>query len=178
MAMQHLKRNPKNPSAGFTLIELMIVISIVAMLASMAVPSYQDRVIRAQVTEGLALAEFAKAGVAAQHQKSRSFPTDNASAGLPPADQIVGNFVSSVAVRAGALTITFGNFANRQLVGKTLSLRPAFVQAFPQVPIAWVCGMAGVPAKMIVQGKNETSLPGTSLPLDCRPGPDAAGPAK
>ncbi len=154
--------------AGFTLIELMIVIAIIGIMATMAVPSYQERVIRAEVGEGLALADFAKQAVAAYYAKTRALPRDNATAGLPPPDRIVGNYVASMSVRDGAISIEFGNQSNRNLAGKTLTLRPATVQDYPQVPISWVCGMADVPKKMKANGANLTKMPGAYLPLDCR----------
>ena len=45
---------------GFTLIELMIVVAIIAILAAIAISQYQDYVIRAQVSEGASLAEGVK----------------------------------------------------------------------------------------------------------------------
>jgi type IV pilus assembly protein PilA len=158
----------KNDSRGFTLIELMIVVSIMGVLATMAIPSYQDRVIRTQVGEGIALAEFARQAVAAQYARSRNLPKDNSVAGMPPAEKIVGNYVSALSVQEGMIVISFGNLSNKHLQGKKLSLRPAVVEGYPQVPIAWVCGLAGVPEKMKVFGKNETNLPGPYLPIDCR----------
>jgi type IV pilus assembly protein PilA len=158
---------------GFTLIELMIVIAILGIAAGLAMPSYQDRVIRAQVAEGLALATMAQQAVAAQYARNGTLPRDNAAAALPPADRIVGNYVEAVAVEAGAVQVRFGQLSNRNLAGKTLTLRPAVVPGYPQVPIAWVCGLASVPPKMRAEGSSRTDLPAPHLPVDCRPSPGA-----
>ena len=146
----------------------MVVLGIVAILLLMAIPSYQDKFIRDQIVEALPLADIAKAPVAASWTIARSFPRDNADAGLPTADRIVNNFVSSIAVEDGALNITFGNRASGLLKGKMLTLRPAVVDDAPIVPVAWVCGHASGPGKMTVKGENRTNIPLNHLPLRCR----------
>ena len=153
---------------GFTLIELMIVIAILGIITTMAVPSFQDRVIRTQVSEGIAMAEVVKQSIAAYRARYGRMPKDNAATGLPEAEKFVGNYVSKLEVREGAITITFGNRANRNVVGKLLTLRPAVVEGHAIVPIAWVCGNAAVPDKMKALGENATSLPAPHLPIDCR----------
>lgn len=153
---------------GFTLIELMIVVAIMGILATMAVPSYQERVIRAQVADSLEMISFVKEAVAATYAKTGQFPNDNKSAGIPPHDKIVGNFVADVEVQNGMINITYGSLSNKFLSGRKLSLRPAIVKGYSKVPIAWVCGLADTPEKMSINGSNATDLPDPYLPIDCR----------
>ncbi|HUK04139.1 MAG TPA: pilin [Burkholderiales bacterium] len=154
---------------GFTLLEMAMVLGIIAILALMAAPSYLEKIIRDQIVEALPLADIAKAPVAAAWAAGVPLPADNKAAGLPPADKIVSNLVSSVQVDQGAIQVVFGNRANSAIRGKTLSLRPAVVADAPIVPVAWVCGNAPPPEKMTVKGMNKTDVPPIYLPFKCRP---------
>lgn len=153
---------------GFTLIELMIVVAIFGILATLAMPTYQDRVIRAQVSEALNLADMAKHAVGEFHARRKRMPRDNAEAGLPPSDKIMGNYVTGVAVKEGVIVVSMGNRSNANIEGRKLALRPAVVEGYPEVPIAWVCGNAPAPAKMRLLGNNETTLSPPHMPIDCR----------
>ena len=158
----------KTQHHGFTMLEMMAVVAVIGILAMIALPSYLDRIVREQIKEALPLADIAKQPIAASWSLSQTFPVDNASAGLPPAEKIVANYVSAVAVENGAIHITFGNRANGAIAGKILTLRPAVVEDTPIVPIAWACGYAEAPEKMTVKGENRTSIPEKLLPFECR----------
>ena len=151
----------------FTLIELMVVVAVIAILAAIAVPSMQDRLVRDQIVEASNLTQIAKAPVAASWATTATLPADNAAAGLPAADRIVGNHVSAVTVQDGAIHMSFGNSVAGSIKGKILSIRPAVVEDAPIVPVAWVCGNAPVPDKMTVKGDNRTNVPNLFLPLEC-----------
>ena len=154
--------------AGFTMVEMMVVVVIIAVLALMAAPSFQDQIIRDQINKALPLADLAKTPNAAAWALLQIFPPDNAAAGLPPADKIVNDAISSVAVQDGAIHITFGNRANGVIAGKILTLRAAVVEDAPVVPVTWVCGYAEAPDKMTIHGRNQTNVPASFLPFACR----------
>jgi type IV pilus assembly protein PilA len=153
---------------GFTLIELMVVLAVIAILALIAMPNFQDRVVREQIVEAVRWADFVKKPVGASWTLTQALPADNAAASLPPADRIVSNLVRSVRVEGGAIHISFGNQANGAIQGKTLTLRPAIVTDAPVVPVSWVCGNAPPPDRMTVQGPGRTDIPARYLPVNCR----------
>ncbi len=153
---------------GFTLIEMMVVVGVIAILALMTIPSFLDQFIRNQIAEALPLADIAKAPIAASWAIARTLPPDNASIGLPIPEKVVNNHISALVVDGGTIHITFGNRANGSIRGKILTLRPAVVPDAPIVPVAWVCGYALVPGNMSARGENKTNIRANQLPLNCR----------
>lgn len=154
---------------GFTWVEVLIVLAAMGILALIAVPSMKDGVLRRQVKEGMALATVAETGVQTAYALSGGkFPADNKEAGIPESPKIVNSFVKDVSVKAGAITITYGNNASSGLAGKKVTLRPAVVPDAPVVPIAWLCHAMAVPNNMEVTGADETDVPPKWLPVECR----------
>jgi len=125
--------------------------------------------VRAQVSEGLAMAGLAKVAVAEHYMSLGRFPIDNAEAGLPAPDLLIGNYVSGIRVEDGAIHIAFGNRADNAIRDRLLSLRPAFPTADPSAGhISWWCGYAPAIDRMSANGRNLTSIPALYLPVQCR----------
>jgi len=142
----------KKAQQGFTLIELMIVVAIIGILAAIAIPAYQDYTIRAQVSEGLNLSGAAKAAVTEFYQDQGVFPADNATAGLEIPGNITGKYVTQVAVANNVITVTYGNDANANIAGATLTMT-ALDNAGS---VSWTCA-------------NGAGLQNKWLPAACRP---------
>mgnify|MGYP001170127625 CR=1 FL=1 len=150
---------------GFTLIELMIVVAIIAILAAIALPAYQDYTIRAQVGEGPINAAALKTAIAEYRADRGNWPVNNASVGIT--NPISGTYVQSVVNTSGALVITYGNNANSVIVGSTLGLTAAVNS---NGDIAWVCGDRATPSGFTVAaGGISGTVVGKYRAANCRP---------
>ncbi len=116
----------KKTQQGFTLIELMIVVAIIGILASIAIPAYQDYIARTQMTEAVNLASGQKANVAEIYADEGAFTdADSGSNGIPTATDISGKYVSQVAVLNGQITSTIkATGVSAGIVSTTLTLSP------------------------------------------------------
>lgn len=143
-----------NKKQGFTLIELMIVIAIIAILMSFAIPAYRDYTVRAKVGEGLAVSSALKTYLSEQWVASADLTTFNSgSNGIPVANAVTGANVSQVEVAAGVIEVTFAN--DSTIAGQTLILEPLLPGAAGNAgsSLMWRC---------------TSLLNNRYLPVDCR----------
>lgn len=119
---------------GFTLIELMIVIAIIALLASLGLPMYQDYTVRAKVTEIVLAATPAKTALAEFTQVSGAMPTSLA-LDSQQSQYVAGVSYSRDSDKVGVITVTAKE--QPRIGGKTLQLKGTLSDSGQ---LAWSCG--------------------------------------
>jgi len=124
---------------GFTLIELMIVVAIIGILAAIAIPAYQNYIIRAQVSEGLTLATRAKTSVSEYYMERGSWPSNNDEAGLADKHDIKGSYTEHMSVKDNVIEIKYGYDSNLAIFNEKIKLT-ATTRAGS---VEWTCTSAG-----------------------------------
>lgn len=156
---------------GFTLIELMIVVAIVAILAAIAIPQYQNFTIRSQVTEGMSLASGVETKIVDYYNSQGAWPADGSTLGGSAAGtDISGKYVAAVLVAGGSISVKFGNSAASAITGKFLSVLP---YTNGNGDIIWLCGPpatlpTGATAVSGATVATATNVPVTYLPKNCQ----------
>ena len=161
----------KKAQKGFTLIELMIVIAIVGILAAIALPAYQDYIVRSKMSEAMVALAAAKTTVSEYVASTGNLP-DSAAVGIPTvaadvAAAYTGDILERVSVSSAGNTVYVTAYVYNSVwaggdPGTALSsFQLAGVKAADSADLTWTCEAgAGNTALLPIETKY--------LPASCR----------
>lgn len=148
----------KNVQKGFTLIELMIVVAIIAILAAIAIPQYQNYVTKSQFSESQTVADGMKTAIAEYYTQAGQCPTLGTTPGFPQTSaSYAGKYVATAAINAGTATtgtkmcdilVTFKSTAGS--ISSGLSGKTALFQGTDNGgTFSWKCSSSTVASKYL-----------------------------
>ena len=109
---------------GFTMVELMYVVSIIGVLAAIAIPQFSVYRHRAILVEGDRLSEPIKKDILEYYAHTGKMPVDNKSCGQPQPEFIKGKYVASIAVKHGDIHVRFNDTFSGGCENKINIIRP------------------------------------------------------
>lgn len=131
--------NAGRPARGFTMIELMLVLALVAVMVALALPAYRDYAVRAKITECINAAAVPKLHISEYRQTLGAWPSDVSVAGIdaPAGDSRYCTGFSGYQSATGAFAIDIDAAAIDPALG---SVRPLMVPSTTASNIVnWDC---------------------------------------
>ena len=139
---------------GFTLVELMVVVTVVAVLAAIAIPTYQAYTVRSRISEALAMMGACKTAVTDYLASKAALPPDLDAAGC--ADYAGTQYVAGIDVVDGTITMTMATSSRLGAAsGGSVKLTPSLSAS--NMISAWTCAPG-----------DSSPVPETLLPGVCR----------
>ena len=124
--MKSMKMMKQQAQAGFTLIELMIVVAIIGILAAVAIPQYSNYTVKAKVANALTAGDSLKTvvGMCIQETSGDKDACDNGANGIPAASAFTATKeVSAATVTNGAVELTLTDIG-KGTSGKKITMTP------------------------------------------------------
>ncbi|WP_395684308.1 pilin [Dokdonella sp.] len=138
---------------GFTLIELMIVVAIIAILAAIALPAYQDYMVRAKLSEVVVAGDACKNSIVEFYEGQGHVPPNISSAGC---NNNTTKYIASTkvtgATNVGVITITTTGVADLYTAGGKAYVLKSAPSAGTTDVLEWSCNAAAgttIPAKYV-----------------------------
>lgn len=141
----------ETPQSGFTLIELMIVVAVFGFLVTIALPAYQDYVVRSKISEIMLFADSARTNLSDYYMSAGAMPGSASSANVntdPDQSEYIQAIAFSTTPSSATITFTVDNMG--------ASGNIAFVGTATPNGIQWDCGSTA------------TTLSDRFLPNNCR----------